>query len=194
MAKKNVVYGVKNVSAGVVIYKIPEINIRREFMPGETKNGISFEELEKLTYQAGGRELLANYLQIVDKKVLQDLGVPTEPEYFYTEEKIMNIMKNGTLDEFLDLLDFAPIGRLDLIKKFAVSLPLTDTIKIEHILKKTGFDVSKAIRMDKADKAAEQPVTAPAKGNRRRVAIEEDSAPVVEAPKRRTTYTRLEEN
>jgi hypothetical protein len=192
MAKKNVVYSVKNVSAGVVIYKIPEINIRREFMAGETKSGISFEELEKLTYQAGGRELLANYLQIVDKKVLQDLGVTTEPEYFYTEEKIMNIMKNGTLDEFLDLLDFAPIGRLDLIKKFAVSLPLTDTVKIEHILKKTGFDVSKAIRMDKADKAVEQTV-APAKGNRRRVAIEEDAAPAPETKQRRT-YTKLEEN
>ena len=192
MAKKNVVYSVKNVSAGVVIYKIPEINIRREFMAGETKSGISFEELEKLTYQAGGRELLANYLQIVDKKVLQDLGVTTEPEYFYTEEKIMNIMKNGTLDEFLDLLDFAPIGRLDLIKKFAVSLPLTDTVKIEHILKKTGFDVSKAIRMDKADKAVEQTV-APAKGNRRRVAIDEDSAPAPETKQRRT-YTILEEN
>lgn len=192
MAKKNVVYSVKNVSAGVVIYKIPEINIRREFMAGETKSGISFEELEKLTYQAGGRELLANYLQIVDKKVLQDLGVTTEPEYFYTEEKIMNIMKNGTLDEFLDLLDFAPIGRLDLIKKFAVSLPLTDTVKIEHILKKTGFDVSKAIRMDKADKAVEQTV-APAKGNRRRVAIEEDSTPAPETKQRRT-YTKLEEN
>jgi hypothetical protein len=192
MAKKNVVYSVKNVSAGVVIYKIQEINIRREFMAGETKSGISFEELEKLTYQAGGRELLANYLQIVDKKVLQDLGVTTEPEYFYTEEKIMNIMKNGTLDEFLDLLDFAPIGRLDLIKKFAVSLPLTDTVKIEHILKKTGFDVSKAIRMDKADKAVEQTV-APAKGNRRRVAIEEDAAPAPETKQRRT-YTKLEEN
>lgn len=192
MAKKNVVYSVKNVSAGVVIYKIPEINIRREFMAGETKSGISFEELEKLTYQAGGRELLANYLQIVDKKVLQDLGVTTEPEYFYTEEKIMNIMKNGTLDEFLDLLDFAPIGRLDLIKKFAVSLPLTDTVKIEHILKKTGFDVSKAIRMDKADKAVEQTV-APAKGNRRRVAIDEDSAPAPETKQRRTC-TKLEEN
>ena len=192
MAKKNVVYSVKNVSAGVVIYKIPEINIRREFMAGETKSGISFEELEKLTYQAGGRELLANYLQIVDKKVLQDLGVTTEPEYFYTEEKIMNIMKNGTLDEFLDLLDFAPIGRLDLIKKFAVSLPLTDTVKIEHILKKTGFDVSKAIRMDKADKAVEQTV-APAKGNRRRVAIDEDAAPAPETKQRRT-YTILEEN
>ena len=192
MAKKNVVYSVKNVSAGVVIYKIPEINIRREFMAGETKSGISFEELEKLTYQAGGRELLANYLQIVDKKVLQDLGVTTEPEYFYTEEKIINNMKNGTLDEFLDLLDFAPIGRLDLIKKFAVSLPLTDTVKIEHILKKTGFDVSKAIRMDKADKAVEQ-TAAPAKGNRRRVAIDEDTAPAPETKQRRT-YTILEEN
>lgn len=192
MAKKNVVYSVKNVSAGNVIYRIPEINVRREFVPGEVKKGISFEELEKLTYQAGGRELLANYLQIVDKKVLQDLGVTTEPEYFYTEEKIMNIMKNGTLDEFLDLLDFAPIGRLDLIKKFAVSLPLTDTVKIEHILKKTGFDVSKAIRMDKADKAVEQTV-APAKGNRRRVAIDEDTAPAPETKQRRT-YTILEEN
>ena len=192
MAKKNVVYSVKNVSAGNVIYRIPEINVRREFVPGEVKKGISFEELEKLTYQAGGRELLANYLQIVDKKVLQDLGVTTEPEYFYTEEKIMNIMKNGTLDEFLDLLDFAPIGRLDLIKKFAVSLPLTDTVKIEHILKKTGFDVSKAIRMDKADKAVEQ-TAAPAKGNRRRVAIDEDTAPAPETKQRRT-YTILEEN
>ena len=192
MAKKNVVYSVKNVSAGNVIYRIPEINVRREFVPGEVKKGISFEELEKLTYQAGGRELLANYLQIVDKKVLQDLGVTTEPEYFYTEEKIINIMKNGTLDEFLDLLDFAPIGRLDLIKKFAVSLPLTDTVKIEHILKKTGFDVSKAIRMDKADKAVEQTV-APAKGNRRRVAIDEDTAPAPETKQRRT-YTILEEN
>ena len=123
---------------------------------------------------------------------MQDLGVTTEPEYFYTEEKIINIMKNGTLDEFLDLLDFAPIGRLDLIKKFAVSLPLTDTVKIEHILKKTGFDVSKAIRMDKADKAVEQTV-APAKGNRRRVAIEEDTAPAPET-KQRKAYTRLEEN
>ena len=90
MAKKNVVYSVKNVSAGVVIYKIPEINIRREFMPGETKNGISFEELEKLTYQAGGRELLANYLQIVDKKVFLSLEVKVEKDW----RKKENLLKN----------------------------------------------------------------------------------------------------
>ena len=46
--------------------------------------------------------------------------------------------------------------------------------------------------MDKADKAVEQTV-APAKGNRRRVAIEEDAAPAPETKQRRT-YTKLEEN
>ena len=183
---KKVVYSVKNVSAGVVVYRIPELNIRREFFASETKNNISYEELEKLSYQPGGRELLANYLQIVDKKVLQDLGVPTEPEYFYTEEKIKEIMKHGSLDEFLDLLDFAPIGRLDLIKRFAVALPLTDTNKIDAIKERTGYDVEKAIKMDKADKAAEA-VAEPAKGNRRRVAIDEAPAPTT--PQRRT-YTK----
>lgn len=186
---KNVVFSVKNVSAGVVIYRVPEINIRREFVAGETKKNISFEELEKLCYQPGGRELLANYLQIVDKEVLQDLGIPTEPEYFYSEDKIKEIMTKGTQDEFLDFLDFAPIGRLDLIKKFAVSLPLTDTMKIDAIREKTGFDVAKAIAMEKADKAAETPV-APAKGNRRRVAIDEET-PAPAAPQRRT-YTKKE--
>ena len=38
-------YRVKNRSAGVVIYRIPEDNIRREFMPGETK-AINIKELE----------------------------------------------------------------------------------------------------------------------------------------------------
>ena len=191
MSKKtNVVYAVKNVSAGIVGYKIPELGLRREFVAGEVKKNISYDELEKLSYQPGGRELLANYLQIVDKVVLQDLGVPTEPEYFYSEDKIKEIMTKGTLDEFLDLLDFAPIGRLDLIKKFAVSLPLTDTTKIEAVLKRTGFDVAKAIAMDKADKATE---AAPAAGRQRRVEIkEETAAPVKETAKQRRTYTVID--
>lgn len=42
-------FNVKNRSASVVVYKIPEENIRREFAPGESKR-ISYAELEKLTY------------------------------------------------------------------------------------------------------------------------------------------------
>jgi hypothetical protein len=34
------------------------------------------------------------------------------------------LLKNGSKEAFLDCLDFAPEGVLDLIKKFAVELPL----------------------------------------------------------------------
>jgi hypothetical protein len=40
---------VKNRSASIVVYAIPEDGIRRSFAPGETKK-ISYQELEKLTY------------------------------------------------------------------------------------------------------------------------------------------------
>ena len=64
MINQDTMYNVKNRSSSVVVYRIPENNIRREFAPGETKK-IAFGELEKLTYQAGGRELLEKFLQIV---------------------------------------------------------------------------------------------------------------------------------
>jgi hypothetical protein len=57
----NKFYNVKNRSSSRVVYRIPEINIRREFMPGETKK-IDHEELEKLSYRPGGENLISNYL------------------------------------------------------------------------------------------------------------------------------------
>ncbi len=81
----NNVYNVKNRSAGMVVYKIPEDGIRREFAPGETKK-ISFKELEKLSYQSGGRALMTNFLQIYDEKVTQELNIHTENEYYMSEE------------------------------------------------------------------------------------------------------------
>ena len=56
------IYNVKNRSASMVIYRIPEENIRREFAPGEVKK-ISLDELTKLSYQSGGQALMANFLQ-----------------------------------------------------------------------------------------------------------------------------------
>jgi hypothetical protein len=52
---------VKNRSGSHVVYTIPEIGVRRSFAPGETKK-ITYEELEKLTYQSGGMEILSRYL------------------------------------------------------------------------------------------------------------------------------------
>jgi hypothetical protein len=61
MMSNDTMYNVKNRSAGLVGYKIAESGIRREFYPGETKQ-VSFEELQQLSYQPGGRELMAEYL------------------------------------------------------------------------------------------------------------------------------------
>ena len=138
-------YNVKNRSAGVATYKIPELGIRRSFSPGETKK-ISADELEKLTYRPGGMALLANFLQILEPEAISKVGLNPQPEYHMSEQDIVNLMKNGSLDEFLDCLDFAPPGVIDLIKKLSVSLPLTDIQKTSALKAKTGFDCAAALR------------------------------------------------
>ena len=149
------IYNVKNRSASMVIYRIPEENIRREFAPGEVKK-ISLDELTKLSYQSGGQALMANFLQW-DDAVSEALNIPTEPEYYMSEEQVVELLKNGTYEAFLDCLDFAPMGVMDLVKKYAVELPLTDNRKIEALKEKTGFDVLAALKNVAADRAADEP-------------------------------------
>lgn len=173
MINQTDMYNVKNRSSSVVVYSIPESNLRRTFAPGETKR-IPFSELEKLTYQPGGRELIANFLQIMEEEVTQDLNIHREPEYNMSEAQVRDLILNGSLDAFLDALDFAPIGVIDLIKSLSVSLPITDFKKREALLKKTGFDVDKAIANDKASKESDEPssILEDVSPNKRRVVQE----------------------
>lgn len=154
MINQETMYNVKNRSSSVVVYRIPESNLRREFAPGETKR-IPFGELEKLTYQQGGREMLEQFLQIVDEVVTTDLNVHREVEYNMSESQIKDLLISGSLDAFLDALDFAPIGVIDLIKTMAVKLPLTDLNKRKALKEKTGFDVDKALTHIEEEKAEE---------------------------------------
>ena len=98
---------VQNRSAGMVIYRIPEDNIRRTFSPGEIKK-ITLGELEKLTFQEGGKTLIADYLLLKNPNATEDLNIETEKEYWYTEQEVIDLLEKGSLDEFLDALDFAP--------------------------------------------------------------------------------------
>ena len=156
---RNKVYNVKNRSASTVVVRVPDKGMRKEFAPGETMR-MTFEELEMLSYQAGGRELMANFLQIMEDEVNNELGVPREAEYYMSEQQIIELLRNGSLAQFEDCLDFAPIGVIDLVKKFATELPLTDTIKIRALKEKTGFDVEKAISNAEAEKRPDEPSAA----------------------------------
>ena len=160
---------VKNRSSSMVLYKIPEHNIRRQFMAGEVKN-ITYQELVWLSFQPGGRRLMQEVLQIQDTEVTKELNIRTEPEYNMSEEDVKNLLLHGSMDEFLDALDFAPSGVIDLIKTYAVSLPLNDVSKRDAIRKATGFDVTAAILNSEPDEEEEKVETnAPA----RRVVKEE---------------------
>ena len=162
---------VKNRSSSMVVYRIAEEGIRREFQPGETKK-IPFTELEKVTYQSGGRALIANFLQVTDEKVTEDLNIHTEPEYYMSEEQIKELLLNGDMDAFLDCLDNAPVGVIDLVKQFAVSLPLNDIPKRSALKEKTGFDVNVVLENLRQEEMVDKSeATAPAATTKRRTTV-----------------------
>ena len=138
-------YRVKNRGASTVVYKIADKGIRREFKPGQIMQ-ISSEELEELTFQPGGMVILTNYLQIMEQDALKSFGIHAEPEYHMSERDVANLIKTGSLDAFLDALDFAPTAVIDLIKKLSVEIPLVDMNKRKALKEKTGFDVDSALR------------------------------------------------
>lgn len=169
---KNKMYEVKNRSSSVLAYSIPDEGIKRTFQPGETKK-LSFGELEKLTYQSGGQSLINNYFLIKDAEVIQDLNVRTEPEYYLTEPQIVDLIKTGSVDQFLDCLDFAPAGVIELVKDLSIKVPLSDYQKRQALKDKIGFDVDAALRHIEEEKAE------------MKAASENDIEPA--APKRRVT-------
>ena len=156
---------VTNRSAGTVGYKIPEHSIRRTLQVNESIV-VPYQELVWLSYQPGGRNLLQNMLLIEDASATQELELHTEPEYFMNEAEVQKLLEEGSLDELLDALDFAPAGVIDIIKSKAVSLPLNDVRKRDAIKKATGFDITAAIENAAAEEG-------------------EDEAPAAQTPTRR---------
>ena len=151
----SVMYRVKNRGASTVVYKIADKGIRREFKPGQIMS-ISSEELEELTFQPGGTLILSQFLQIMDLDGIQAARIKTEPEYHYSEQDIAKLITSGSLDAFLDCLDFAPIGVIDLIKKMSISIPMVDIQKRKALKEKTGFDVEAALKHNEEDKEDDQ--------------------------------------
>lgn len=171
---------VSNKSAGRVVYNIKEDGLRRQFFPGETKKDIKVSELQKLVQQPGGMALLYNYLMVHDREVFEYLiNGKAVPEYWITPEDIPNWMQTCSLPEFQDALDFAPEGMKDLIKQYAVSLPLNDYSKRQAIKEQLGFDVNAVIENSDEDKEKA------AKPAGRRVQAAETPAQEDDTPKRR---------
>lgn len=152
MIDNNTIIKVTNRDNGHVGYTIPDLNnLTRTFTANETKE-IPMIELRKLSYIPGGKMILRDYLVLDNKDAIEELLNGVEPEYFYTEEDVKNLLKIGSLDELKDCLDYAPVGTIDLVKKVAVELPLNDVAKRKAILDMTGFNVDSAIMVNEETK------------------------------------------
>ena len=141
---------VQNLSDSPVVFVIPEKNFRCAFGPHEGLN-VDVEDLRRVAYQPGGRKLLQDYLSIKDKKLAAELAGVTEDsfdhEYNWTDDDIKNLLTNGTQDELLDALDFAPEGIVDAIVDQAIKLRIPDVNKREAITKATGRDINEMIKV-----------------------------------------------
>jgi len=140
---------VTNRNNGYTGYQIPDTGVSRNFAPGESKR-ISKEELMQLSYIEGGEYLLKNYLIVNNDKALEELNISVQPEYYYTEEEIKELLMTGSLDQLEDTLNFAPDGVIEIIKDMAVKMELPDTRKRKMISEKTGFNIDNAIRVNEA--------------------------------------------
>lgn len=181
MSDKEILFGLKNRSAGMVCYTVPDMGIMRSFEPGELKK-VTKEEIERLSYEAGGDLLLRDYLQIISPEIREDLGMETEPEYDLSETEIAELIVSGDMDHWEDALNFAPAGVIDLIKTLSTTIPLTDMNKAKMLKDKTGFDVMKAISLEEEVKrdlnAPESTSTKPVRKTSKKVNSAEVKAPV----------------
>ena len=164
-------------------WRIPDMgNLTRSFMPGETKP-VSAEEIRKLNWTPGGAVMLRDDLVLDNAELIEELLGEVEPEYNYDEAKVKDILMNGSMDEFMDTLDFAPEGIIDMMKDLAISLEIPDVRKREALSKKTGVNINNAININNI--SGEEEGEKPAEKKQRRVAAaaQESSTPA----QRRTT-------
>ena len=159
---------VENRTAGKIVYQIPDRHIRRELAPRQTIR-VPKEEIEALSYTAGGLDLIRNHLLVKDEQVLDELNIHREPEYYMNADNVAKLIKEGTLNEFKDALDFAPDGVKDMIKDLSVQIPLNDFSKRQALKEMTGFDVDAAIQHDRENKMSDdgEEIAAPAPKVRR---------------------------
>lgn len=159
-----------NRDSGTVGYVIPDLNnLHRTFQTNETKY-IPFEELRSLANVPGGIYLLENCLQIQDEEVIKDLLGSVEPEYYYSKEDVKSLLLNGSLEQLEDCLNFAPSGVIEILKDESINCELNDVRKRDLIFKKTGLNISTAIKNNHLAEEENEEEEAP---KRRKAAVPE---------------------
>lgn len=143
---------VYNRSDSNITYSLPELNTRRVFALGESKD-LEDKELNALYQMDGGRTLIEQYLLVDDEEWVKKHFTEEPPlEYFWKPEDVKKCLLEDSLALFQETLEYAPAGVIDLIKMYAWQIPISDLNKIEAIKQVTGFDTLAAVEVMSAAK------------------------------------------
>lgn len=166
VVKDNQLVEVQNLTDHMVVYI--SYNGHRRAFEGQRKMKIPAVELRQLVYSRGGLQLIKNFLRIDNKELAEELGVEdTEHEYKWTEEDVVNLLNEGSLDRLKDALDFAPLGIIELIVDKAVNMPVADVNKRKAISEATGKNIEVMIQKVEESKTVTEETTAAKKKTRR---------------------------
>ena len=192
MIDKSKLIPVRNRNNGRTGYYLSNSRANRTWeRTGQVMN-IPFGELQELQWTDGGDFILKNLLIVEDKEALEELNMSVEPEYYYTEKDVEDILLGTTqesLDRLEDLLNFAPTGVIELAKDIAVKKQIPDIRKRDLISKKTGFNVSKAIEIN-ITCAPEETAEPADKKVERKVSVSASTAAAPSAPVRKVTVAK----
>lgn len=159
-------------------YILPSSGRSRRLMPNVTMR-VTAGELRELFFSPGGSILLQNYINVGNKSLAAEFGVPYDAiEYNWTEANVKKCLLEDDIDVLLDALYFAPQGIIETLKDDAIKLEINDRAKIKAISDKTGVNIDAAIKnnhaydnsdTDVADKPRQRRVQKDAEPRKRRV-------------------------
>jgi tRNA(Ile)-lysidine synthase TilS/MesJ len=122
-------------------------------------------------------------IKLIKEEKLPVISSKCPADKFTKREDVKRLLLTGSQEEFLDCLDFAPEGVLNLVKTLAVDLEINDLAKREAIFKKTGFNVTKAVEINRQSQEEEEVETV----KQRRAAAPTTTVTEPKATGRRTT-------
>ena len=137
---------IRNLTAFPAVYVTPSTHIRRELPPHGSME-VTAGELREASYDHGCIEMFRNYVQICNKELAVEFGVPEDMvEYHWSAKDIDDaLLKPELYDAFLDALDFGPDGIKDSLVQRAVELEIPDVRRREAIKNVLGQDVTRMI-------------------------------------------------
>lgn len=139
---------VQNISDNDVIYIDDNGGVsRRIVFRSQQTLPLDRDTINRMRYDTGGSRLIKDYLSVKDDQIRNEIGVPEDQvEYDYTEDDVLELLRNNDYDGIADALDFGPLAIKEMIANKAVELPISNRNIMVLITEKTGKDVETMIR------------------------------------------------